>query len=366
LLYFEITGKGKIVAENEILVNHTKLQDFVTGLFEGAGMPPADAQFFSQSLVETNLWGIDSHGVLRVPIYVTRLLAGSCNPKPEIKTVKSAITLEILHGDDGAGQIVGREAMARAIDLAKTYNVGFVGAIRSNHFGAAATFTRIAAAEGMIGIAMTNVVQNVVAPGGSKPIIGNNPFSVAIPTYGEFPFVLDISLSSVAGGKLLLASKKGEKIPLDWGTDKNGRPTDDPNEAFKGFLLPVGGHKGLGLAYTIEILTGVISGGVFLEAMKGMYKYPNDPSLTSHLMVAVNLSAIMDQDEMQKRMAEFIQTIRNSPMWDESQEMLLPGEPEYRSMQARKVSGIPLPQNLYEELLTLADHLGVEDSLPGL
>ncbi len=351
------------MAENEILVNHTKLQDFVTGLFEGTGMLPADAQFFSQSLVETNLWGIDSHGVLRVPIYVKRLLAGSCNPKPEINTVKSAITLEILYGDDGAGQIVGRKAMERAIELAKTYNVGIVGAIRSNHFGAAATYTRMAVAEGMIGIAMTNVVQNVVAPGGSKPIIGNNPFSVAVPTYGDFPFVLDISLSSVAGGKLLLASKKGVKIPLDWGTDKNGQPTDDPDEAFKGFLLPVGGHKGLGLAYAVEILTGVISGSVFLEAMKGMYKYPDDPSLTSHLMAAVNLSAIMDQDDIQARMTDFIQTIHNSPMWDQSKEMLIPGELEYRTMQQRKQRGIPLPNNLYEELVALAKELGVTTTL---
>ncbi len=343
---------------DEIRVNFEVLQYFTADLFQSTGMDQENAEFLAKSLVDTNLWGIDSHGVLRVPIYIKRLLAGSCNPKPNIKTIKSAITLEVLDGDDGAGQIVGREAMARAIELAKTYNVGIVGAIRSNHFGAAATYTRMAVAEGMIGIAMTNVVQNVVAPGGSKPIIGNNPISVAVPTYGEFPFVLDISLSAVAGGKLLLASKKGEKIPLDWGTDKNGRPTDDPDEAFKGFLLPVGGHKGLGLAYTIEILTGVISGGVFLDAMKGMYKYPDDPSLTSHLMAAVNLSAIMDRDEMQQQMADFIQTIHNSPMWDQSKEMLIPGELEYRTMQQRKQKGIPLPNNLYEEIVALANELG--------
>jgi L-2-hydroxycarboxylate dehydrogenase (NAD+) len=332
-------------------------------LFDGAGMPPADAAFYAQTLVDTNLWGIDSHGVLRVPIYIKRLLAGSCNPQPIIKTLKSAITLEVLDGDDGAGQIVGREAMLRAIELAKTYNIGIVGAIRSNHFGAAGTFTRMAVAEGMIGIAMTNVVQNVVAPGGSKPIIGNNPFSVAVPTYGDFPFVLDISLSTVAGGKLLLASKKGEKIPLDWATDKNGQPTDDPDEAFKGFLLPVGGHKGLGLAYTIEILTGLISGGVFLEGMKGMYKYPDDPSLTSHLMVALNISAIMDKDDLQARMTDFVQTIHNSPMWDQSKEMLIPGEIEYRTMQQRKQKGIPLPNNLFEELVALAKELSVTTTL---
>jgi LDH2 family malate/lactate/ureidoglycolate dehydrogenase len=351
---------------DETRVSFEVLQSFTADLFQSTGMDQEDAEFIAQSLVETNLWGIDSHGVLRVPIYIKRLLAGSCNPKPNIKTIKSAITLEVLDGDDGAGQIVGREAMARAIELAKTYNVGIVGAIRSNHFGAAATFTRMAVAEGMIGIAMTNVVQNVVAPGGSKPIIGNNPISVAVPTYGEFPFVLDISLSTVAGGKLLLASKKGEKIPLDWGTDINGHPTDDPDEAFKGFLLPVGGYKGLGLAYTIEILTGLISGGVFLDAMKGMYKYPDDPSLTSHLMAAVNLSAIMDRDEMQQQMADFIQTIHNSPMWDQSKEMLIPGELEYRTMQQRKQKGIPLPNNLYEELVALASELGVTTTLPVL
>ena len=351
---------------DQIRVDHQVLQAFTADLFQSIGLSQEDAAYYSKSLVDTNLWGIDSHGVLRVPIYIKRLLAGSCNPKPNITTIKSAITLEILDGDDGAGQIVGREAMLRAIDLAKTYNIGIVGVIRSNHFGAAATFTRMAVAEGMIGIAMTNVVQNVVAPGGSKPIIGNNPFSVAVPTYGDFPFVLDISLSSVAGGKLLLASKKGEKIPMDWGTDKNGHPTDDPDEAFKGFLLPVGGHKGLGLAYTIEILTGVISGGVFLEAMKGMYKYPDDPSLTSHLMVAVNLSAIMDQNDIQMRMTDFIQTIHNSPMWDQSKEMLIPGEIEYRTMQQRKQRGIPLSNNLYEELVALAQELGVKTKLPVL
>lgn len=351
------------MAENQVLVRHGDLQSFVSAIFKKTGVPTSDADFFAQSLVNINLWGIDSHGVLRVPIYTKRLQAGSCNPDPQIKTLKSAITLEVLHGDDGPGQTVGRVAMERAIEIAKEYNVGIVGAVRSNHFGAAATFTRMASKEGMLGVAMTNVVQNVVAPGGSKPIIGNNPFSIAVPTYGEFPFVLDISLSAVAGGKLLLASKKGEKIPFGWGTDKDGRPTDDSTEAFNGFLLPVGGHKGLGLAYAVEIMTGLLSGGVFLDAMKGMYKYPEDPSLTSHLMMAINISAIMEQDEQKARMTEFSDKIHASPMWDESKEMLLPGEIEHRTMLQRKENGIPLPHNLYDELVALAQNLDVAATL---
>lgn len=347
------------MAENEIYVHHKDLHSFVSALFEKTGLSPQNADFFAQSLVDINLWGIDSHGVLRVPIYVKRLRSGACNPRPEIKTVKSAITLEVLNGDDGPGQIVGKAAMQRAIEIAKTYNMGMVGAMRSNHFGAAATYTRMAAEQGMLGIAMTNVVQNVVAPGGSKPVIGNNPFSIAVPSYAEFPFVLDISLSAVSGGKLLLASKKGEKIPFDWATDKQGKPTNDPEEAFKGFLLPAGGYKGLGIAYAVEILTGVLCGSVYLDAMKGMYKYPDDPSLTSHLMVAINLAAIMDEQALKERMSQFFQKVHASPMWDENQEMLIPGEIEYRTMKQRMEYGVPMPENLYEELTALATEMGV-------
>lgn len=349
--------------KKEILVNHNDLLIFVTALFEKTGLSLEDATFFAQSLVDINLWGIDSHGVLRVPIYVKRLKNRACNPQPDIKTIKSAITLEVLDGDNGPGQIVGQAAMKRAIELAKTYNIGMVGAIRSNHFGAAGTYARMAAAEGMLGVAMTNVVQNVVAPGGSKPVIGNNPFAIAVPTYGDFPFVLDISLSAVSGGKLLLASKKGEKIPFEWGTDSDGHPTDDPDKAFKGFLLPAAGYKGLGIAYAVEIMTGVLNGGVFLDAMKGMYKYPDDPSLTSHMMMAVNISAIMDPGEVENRMTEFTQKIHSSPMWDANQEMLIPGELEYRTMQARKANGIPLPISLYEELASLAEELSISARL---
>jgi LDH2 family malate/lactate/ureidoglycolate dehydrogenase len=254
---------------------------------------------------------------------------------------------------------VGRAAMNRAIDLAEQYNIGMVGAINSNHFGAAALFAQMATQKGMLAIVMTNVIPNIVAPGGSKPITGNNPIALAAPTFSEFPFMLDISLSSVAGGKLLLASKQGKKIPLDWATDKDGRPTDDPDKAFAGFLLPVGGHKGLGLSYFIDIVCGVITGGVFQYHIKSMYKHPNDPSLTAHQMIVINPQALMSREELKLRMTEFYQTIKTSPMWDSSAEMLLPGELEYRTAQARQQTGIPVPANLAEELTALGAALGV-------
>lgn len=347
------------MSDQEIVVKADILEKFLTELFVKAGMPADDAAYAAQCLVQTNLWGIDSHGVLRAPIYLKRLQSGAVNPRPLIEVVRGSLGLEVINGDAGLGYVVGREAMKRAIELAEQYNIGMVGAMNSNHFGAAALFARMATDRGMIGLVMTNVVPNIVAPGGSQPITGNNPIALGVPTFGEFPFMLDISLSNVAGGKLLLASKKGEKIPLDWATDKAGRPTDDPDEAFAGFLLPVGGHKGLGLSYFVDIMCGVTTGGVFQHQMKGMYKYADDPSLTGHQMIVINPLALMSQAELKQRMTAFHQTIKSSPMWDESKEMLLPGELEHRTALARQERGIPLPTSLADELVALAAELGV-------
>lgn len=346
--------------ENNVnTIDHRKLNDFVKELFFKTGMSAEDAKICADSLVQTNLWGIDSHGVLRVPIYIKRLFSGAMNKNPEIESIKDAGALEVLHGDDGCGYIVGRTAMTRAIDKAENYGIAAVGAMRSNHFGAAALYTKMAAERGMIGIAMTNVVPNVVAPGGSKPIVGNNPLAISVPTFGEFPFTLDISLSNVAGGKLLLASKKGEKIPLDWATDKEGKPTDDPEAGFAGFLLPVGGHKGYGLALAVDLLSGLLTGGAFLHGLKGMYKYPDDPSLSGHFFIAINPLALMDKEDFKARMSDFYSQIKSSPMWDTSMEMLMPGELEYRTEKKRKEEGLVLPPELVGELNKLAEEVGI-------
>jgi LDH2 family malate/lactate/ureidoglycolate dehydrogenase len=351
------------MTDEQRVVNPEALLEFTTQLFYRAGMPLDDARFFAWSLVQANLWGIDSHGVLRTKMYVDRLRKGAINPTPHIHKARGDLAFEIWDGDNGAGPVVARTAMTRAMELADRYGVGAVGAFRSNHFGAAALYARMATERDMAGLATTNVAPNMVAPGASRPVVGNNPIAIAFPTFGEFPFVLDISLSVVAGGKLLLASQKGEKIPLDWATDSQGRPTDDPAEAFKGFLLPVGGYKGLGLAYVVDIFCGVLTGGAFLNGLRGMYKYPDDPSLTGHFFMAWKTELVMSRRELQDRMQAFIEQIKSTPMWDESKEMLIPGELEHRMEQARRRQGIPLPAGLYRELLELGSELGVAPSL---
>ena len=327
----------------QIPVNHQNLETFVADLFTKAGMPADDAAYCAECMVLTNLWGIDSHGVLRLPNLPATCAQQGHQSDPEHpyrarRFRPGSAGWRRRHGLRGRS----KQAMARAIELAGQFSIGAVGVVRSNHFGAAALFARMASEQSMIGIAMTNVIPNIVAPGGAHPITGNNPIAIAVPTFGEFPFVLDISLSNVAGGKLLLASKKGEKIPFDWATDREGRPTDDPNEGFKGFLLPVGGHKGLGLSYVVDILSGVITGGVFQHEIKSMYKHADDPSVTGHFMIALNPLALMSEEDLAERMAHSGQrsTLRRCGM---TREMLLPGELEHRKAQERRETGIPLP-----------------------
>jgi LDH2 family malate/lactate/ureidoglycolate dehydrogenase len=330
---------------------------FVAAVFADAGCPEAEAAEIAQCLVQTNLWGIDSHGVIRVPEYLARFRSGAMNTTPDIKTATSNGALEVLDADNGAGYVAGRVAMARAIELARRSAIAGVGIINSNHCGATALYARMAAEEGMVGIAMTNVAPNMVMPGVSKPITGNNPIAVAIPTFGEFPFVLDISLSAVAGGKLLVAARKGEKIPLGWATDKEGQPTTDAQAGFDGYLLPMGGHKGFGLSLMVDLLCGVITGGAFQNQIKSMYRYPDDPSRTAHLMLVMNPLVLMNKEQLKNRAAEFVKTLKQTPAVHGGAEILLPGEIEYRTERVRRRDGIPLPAAVFEELTRIGNEI---------
>jgi LDH2 family malate/lactate/ureidoglycolate dehydrogenase len=279
------------------------------------------------------------------------------NTTPDIRTLRAEGGFEVLDADNSAGYLAGRAAMARAIELAAENTIAGVGIINSNHCGATALYARMAVEQGMVGIAMTNVAPNMVMPGVSKPITGNNPIAVAVPTFGPFPFVLDISLSAVAGGKLLVAARDGDDIPLGWATDKQGRPTTNAQEGFDGYLLPMGAHKGFGLSLMVDLLCGVITGGSFQGRLKSMYRYPQDPSNTAHLMMVINPLALMPEELLKSRMNEFFETVKQAPVNDAGEELLLPGEIEHRVECERLRDGIPLPAAVFDALAELGNTL---------
>lgn len=350
------------MATAAVNVSAESLLHFTSAAFRAAGCSDADAATVARCLVQTNLWGIDSHGVLRLPDYLGRLRRGAVAARPQMRTVRSAAGLEVLDAGNASGFVAATAAMTRAIELARAGNIAAVGVINSNHCGAAALYARMAVEQGLIGIAMSNVAPNMVTDGVSAPVTGNNPIAIAIPTFGEFPLVLDISLSAVAGGKLLAAAAKGEQIPLGWATDREGRPTTDPKVGFDGFLLPLGGHKGFGLSLVVDILCGLVTGGSFQHHLKSMYRYPDDPSRTAHMMLVINPLAFMPRDQLAGRFCEFIDTIKRTPRWEQG-ETLVPGEIEYRMELERRRSGIPLPRSLYERLAPLAAETGIDPAL---
>ena len=347
-------------------VGPAALERFLKELFRKLGMTPENSACCAADLVLTNLWGIDSHGVLRLPVYADRLSGKVVTANPQIRTIACREAFEVMDGDSGMGFLVGHHAMGRAMELGGRYGIGAVAARNSNHFGAAALYAKQATDAGLLGLAMTNVKPNLVVSGGSEPITGNNPLAFGAPTRLGFPFLLDISMSSVAGGKLLLAIEKGERIPFGWATDRKGRPTEDPSVGFNGFLLPLGGHKGFGLSLMIDVLCGVLSGGAFQHQLKSMYAAPGEPSGTCHLMIAIDPSVYLDREAFLDRMDAFYETIKVSPTWDHEARMLIPGELEYETLTRRQTEGIPVPSSLMAKFAELADRFDCPrlESLP--
>jgi LDH2 family malate/lactate/ureidoglycolate dehydrogenase len=342
------------------LVDAGELELFATKVFEAVGMSTGDAAVSAGCMVQTNLWGVDSHGLMRLPVYVKRLEQKAVNPQPSFNIVKDdGGPLALLDGDGGLGYVVGRRGMQLAIEKAKKWGIGFVLANNSNHYGAAALYSRMAVAEGLIGVSATNVIPNIGVKGNKVPVTGNNPIALSIPLPGPFPFTLDISLSAVAGGKLLLAAKKGQKIPKDWAVTKDGSETDDPVVGFEGFLLAMGMHKGLGLSLFVDFITGVLGGGPFLADLRSMYKHPEQPSLTTHVFLVLDPQRFLDGQQYESRARAWIEMIQQAPMVDGHDHQLIPGELEYRTESLRRTQGIPLPQGVVVDLNELALRYGI-------
>ena len=351
--------------ENTRLISHKVLEDFCTELFTKADVSEEDARWYAETLVRANLRGIDSHGVLRVPNYFNRFICKALNPRPQFKIEKLAPAMTLIDADAAAGCVVSKVAMEAAIESAEKCGIGMCQVVNSNHFGAAAEYAQMAVDKGMIGYAACTVPTLITAPGAKKKLIGNNPFALGIPTYLEdHPFMLDMALSVVAEGKLRFAAAKGTKIPTSWAADANGNPTDDPEEALKGFLLPVGGFKGLGLAYAIDIISGMMTSDYYADKIKSMYRNPTEPSHIGQTFIAINAKLFVDEETLKQRMQNFHDYLEAAPLVEgNTNKLCFPGEIEYRTMKKRLEEGIPVPFTTIDMLNELKEKYGVKASL---
>ena len=248
------------------------LNAFATAVYMAVGMPEADAKLAADTLVQADLWGHQSHGVLRLSWYAARLKAGVCNPIAHPEIVVDAGAIAVIDGKHAMGQVLTAVAANEAIRRAKVHGIGAVGLRNSNHFGTAMYFTLMGPTEGCVAFLSTNASPAMAPWGGRKKTVGTNPWSWAAPAGKHAPMVLDIANTSVARGKIYLARQKGQLIPEEWAINAAGAPTRDPQEAIDGIILPMAQHKGYAIAVMMDMLSGVLTGSAFGRGVYGPYQ----------------------------------------------------------------------------------------------
>lgn len=336
------------------------LKEWSQDILGQVGLHDDDASRVADHLITADLRGVHSHGVVRMPWYVSGLESGAINPCPKVRRVPGGRSVGVLDGDNGMGQVVAGSAMEWALEMACAEGVGVVAVRGSNHFGTCAYYAEMATQQNLIGIAITNGWPLMAPWGGRKPMLGNHPLAIGIPTKEEPPILFDMATSVAAQGKIALAAAKGERLPMGWALDKAGRATDDAQEALEGLLMPVGGHKGYGLSLMIGLLAGTLSGAAMSWEMRDM------ASLTSglgtdvgHLMAAISVNRFILLDEFQRRVDESVRSLRACPKADGVDRVYVPGEIEYETMQLYLKEGIPLHSVVAKDLVGLAARFGV-------
>jgi L-2-hydroxycarboxylate dehydrogenase (NAD+) len=339
--------------------------------FLALGLRPDDARVAAESLVVADLYGIDSHGVARLPFHARRIRRGLVNLAAELIVVRETPSTLVLDADNGFGQSLAPRAMERCIAKAEATGICLTTVRRSNHFGIAGYYVVMATRRGLGGMAMTNSSPLVVPTFGRFPRLGTNPIAIGVPTGDGPPLVLDMATSTVAYGKLEIARRANTPIPLGWPVDDRGIPTTDPHAAR--FLTPLGGdratsgHKGYGLAVLVDVFCGPL-GGAWSTLVSGT-RGPDKPSGIGHAFMAWRIDAFRDPVEFYADLKAMIADLRATPPapGHEATGILVPGDPEHAAEERNLHLGVPIKREVLDELRALAHELGLPFSLePGL
>lgn len=336
---------------------------FATATYESLGVPPSDARLAADSLVQADLWGHQSHGLLRLAWYSARLRSGAMRAVTQTDLVVDAGAICVLEGNDGVGQVIAQRAVVESCQRAKTHGVGIVSVRNSNHFGTCMYFSRMGAAQGCITMIMSNAGPNIAPWGGRQKKLGTNPWSIAVPGGQHGSVVMDMANSGVARGKIYLAQKRREAIPEGWAIDKDGHPTTDPAAAIEGFILPMAGHKGYVLGVMIDILSGVLSGSSFLDQVHGPYD-PMNKSGAGHLFISLNVQAFQPLEQFEKTIEAYVRSLKDVPLAAGHDQVYYPGEMENLADIKNRQDGLLLPSDTLDSLRELAQQSNVIQFLP--
>ncbi len=344
-------------------VNHERLIDFATAVYSGAGMPEADARLVADTLVQADLWGHQSHGVLRLGWYLDRVRNKVMNPVTKPEFIVDAGAMALIDGHDGVGHVLTALATREAVKRAKAHGIGAVGVRMSNHFGTCMYYTLMGAREGCVMFLTTNGGPAMAPWGGMKKIIGTNPWSIAAPAGKRAPFVVDMAATGVARGKIYLARNKNLPIPLGWAINQAGEPTTDPQEAIDGIILPMAEHKGYAMAAMVDMLSGVLTGSGFLSDVHSPYKTA-EKSNCGHLMIALDITRFQPLAQFNARMEAFVAEIKSVPTAKGFDEVFYPGEMEANNDVKNRRDGIQFPDDTLADLKRIATEMGLVSQLP--
>jgi LDH2 family malate/lactate/ureidoglycolate dehydrogenase len=347
--------------DNGVLFPAGKLREWTEKIFQKVDVSTEDSKLLTDSLIEANLRGVDTHGITRMlTVYVNRIRAGVLNPKTKLDIVREKPSTALVDCNNSIGQVASQFAMDLAIKKAKSTGTAFVATTHSNHYGAAAYWSMKALDHGMIGFSATNGPASSAPTGGRTPMLGTNPFSIAIPAGKELPFVLDLATTVVARGRITLYAKQDKPLEPGWAFDAAGRPTTDPHEALKGLLAPIGGYKGYGIALAIDLLSGVMTGSKYGTHFPGfLADNLKDPTDVGSIFAAVSIDSFMDLPEFTASMDTAIQEIKNSARVEGVDRIYIPGEIEIGIKEERLASGIPLPEPVLKDFVALGAEMGV-------
>jgi hydroxycarboxylate dehydrogenase B len=340
-------------------VRASQLVRLVAAIMQGGGCNAEEAGIVARRLVDSNLVGHDSHGVIRVGKYLEWMRNGWVKANQAPTVVFETDSIAIIDGNRGFGQVVGEFAGRLGTAKAAKGGIAMVGLRNCGHLGRVGDWAELAAAAGQVSLHFLNTsgAQRVAPFGGSDRRLSTNPITIGVPLAGAEPVIVDVTTSMVAEGKLFVASNKGEQVPPGWIIDKHGKPTTEPKDFYDGgALLTVGAHKGSGLSIIVDLLAGAISTGKSSD--------PNDTVLRNNMLSIYIAPGVYDSDgSVAREAARFVEWVRASPPSAPGQPVLMPGDVERMMRAQRSVEGIAIDDKTWADILAAAETVGMTSAI---
>lgn len=335
-------------------------RDFVATILGQLGAQASTAERWAELLVETSLLGFDTHGIRMLDRYVKHVQAGGIDLRAEPRILDDSGSCVRIDGRAGLGHIAADQAATIAIKRAQRYGIAYVTLSNCNHVGACGVYARKAALQDCVGMC-TAVSRAGMAPwGGKQALVGLNVIAVAAPVAGKPDFLLDIAMSRTAMGRITRALDLGEAIPDYWALDAEGHPTTDPNQAKRGTLLPIGEHKGYGLAMAVEMLAVLLGGGEFGYQARSWIQQPEAPMGQSFTAMAIDIRRFVEPDAFKSRFQAWTELLTSSPTREGFERIHYPGEIEAETYAHRVAEGIPIDSHTQEMFKSLAERFGID------